>query len=71
MIRAMFGGRVPEEPELTWECMCECGKYRRVRYKDVTCDRCGTPVVDRKVLLLPEGWKVGEGREWYHKFTEE
>ncbi len=28
---------------------CSCGKYKRLRYKDVTCDRCGVEVTDSKV----------------------
>lgn len=65
LLRRMFGGEAPKEPELTEELMCECGKYRNVRYAGITCDRCGTPVIERKALLLPEGWKVEEGRRWY------
>ncbi|MCI7208195.1 MAG: DNA-directed RNA polymerase subunit beta', partial [Clostridium sp.] len=30
-----------------WEC--HCGKYRRVRYKGVICDRCGVEVTKSKV----------------------
>jgi len=33
---AIFG------PEKDWECYC--GKYRRIRYKGVVCDRCGVEV---------------------------
>ncbi|PJE57774.1 MAG: DNA-directed RNA polymerase subunit beta' [Candidatus Portnoybacteria bacterium CG10_big_fil_rev_8_21_14_0_10_38_18] len=33
---AIFG------PEKDWECYC--GKYRRIRYKGVICDRCGVEV---------------------------
>jgi len=29
-------------PEKDWECYC--GKYRRIRYKGVICDRCGVEV---------------------------
>ena len=29
-------------PEKDWECYC--GKYRRIRYKGVVCDRCGVEV---------------------------
>lgn len=68
LLRRMFGREIVEKPELTKEFMCECGKYRRVRYKDVICDRCGMPVIEREVLLLPEGWKISEGRRWYQKY---
>jgi len=29
-------------PEKDWECYC--GKYRRIRYKDIICDKCGVEV---------------------------
>ena len=28
---------------------CSCGKYKRVRYKDIICDRCGVEVTTSKV----------------------
>ena len=28
---------------------CGCGKYKRIRYKGITCDRCGVEVTERKV----------------------
>ena len=28
---------------------CGCGKYKRIRYKGVTCDRCGVQVTEKKV----------------------
>lgn len=28
---------------------CFCGKYKRIRYKDITCDRCGVKVTEKKV----------------------
>lgn len=34
-------------PQKDWEC--HCGKYRRVRYKGVICDRCGVEVTKSKV----------------------
>jgi DNA-directed RNA polymerase subunit beta' len=34
-------------PTKDWEC--HCGKYRRVRYKGVVCDRCGVEVTKSKV----------------------
>ena len=33
---AIFG------PMKDWECYC--GKYRRIRYKGIICDRCGVEV---------------------------
>src|SRR5512136_2231353 len=29
-------------PEKDWECYC--GKYRRIRYKGIICDKCGVEV---------------------------
>ncbi len=34
-------------PTRDWEC--HCGKYKRVRYKGVVCDRCGVEVTKAKV----------------------
>jgi len=34
-------------PQKDWEC--HCGKYKRIRYKGVICDRCGVEVTKSKV----------------------
>ena len=34
-------------PQRDWEC--HCGKYKRIRYKGVVCDRCGVEVTRSKV----------------------
>src|SRR5215470_3560532 len=34
-------------PVKDWEC--NCGKYKRIRYRGVTCDRCGVEVTQAKV----------------------
>ena len=34
-------------PTRDWECAC--GKYKRVRYKGITCERCGVEVTRSKV----------------------
>lgn len=34
-------------PTRDWEC--HCGKYKRVRYKGIVCDRCGVEVTRQKV----------------------
>ena len=34
-------------PTRDWEC--HCGKYKRVRYKGIVCDRCGVEVTKAKV----------------------
>src|SRR6187401_2026918 len=32
---------------IDWEC--HCGKYKRIRYKGIVCDRCGVEVTEKKV----------------------
>ncbi|MBQ8843022.1 MAG: DNA-directed RNA polymerase subunit beta' [Ruminiclostridium sp.] len=34
-------------PQKDWEC--HCGKYKRIRYKGIVCDRCGVEVTKAKV----------------------
>ena len=34
-------------PQKDWECYC--GKYKRIRYKGIVCDRCGVEVTRSKV----------------------
>ncbi len=34
-------------PTRDWEC--NCGKYKRVKHKDIVCDRCGVKVTQSKV----------------------
>ena len=34
-------------PQRDWEC--HCGKYKRVRYKGIVCDRCGVEITRSKV----------------------
>ncbi len=34
-------------PVKDWEC--HCGKYKRIRYKGIVCDRCGVEVTQKKV----------------------
>ena len=34
-------------PTKDWEC--HCGKYKRIRYKGVICDKCGVEVTKAKV----------------------
>ena len=34
-------------PTKDWECYC--GKYKKIRYKGVICDRCGVEVTEKKV----------------------
>src|SRR5215813_12232497 len=34
-------------PVKDWEC--NCGKYKRIRFRGITCDRCGVEVTQAKV----------------------
>ena len=34
-------------PVKDWEC--HCGKYKRIRYKNIVCDRCGVEITEKKV----------------------
>ncbi|MBN1515727.1 DNA-directed RNA polymerase subunit beta' [Candidatus Sumerlaeota bacterium] len=34
-------------PVKDWECAC--GKYKRIKYKGIVCDRCGVEVIESKV----------------------
>ncbi|MDR1029232.1 MAG: hypothetical protein LBL63_07415, partial [Clostridiales Family XIII bacterium] len=34
-------------PTKDWEC--HCGKYKRIRFKGIVCDRCGVEVTKAKV----------------------
>lgn len=29
---------------------CACGKYKRIRYKGIVCDRCGVEVTEKKYV---------------------
>ncbi len=40
-------------PQKDWEC--HCGKYKRVRYKGVVCDRCGVEVTRQKSVVREWG----------------
>lgn len=30
---------------------CHCGKYKRIRYKGIVCDRCGVEVTEKKYVV--------------------
>ena len=40
-------------PVKDWECAC--GKYRRIKYKGIVCDRCGVEVTESKVRRMRMG----------------
>ncbi len=55
-------------PQKDWEC--HCGKYKRVRYKGVVCDRCGVEVTRSKVRRERMGHielSVPVSHIWYFK----
>ena len=55
-------------PQKDWEC--HCGKYKRIRYKGVVCDRCGVEVTRSKVRRERMGHielAVPVSHIWYFK----
>ena len=45
---------------------CYCGKYKRIRYKGIVCDRCGVEVTRRKKYVENE-WDTSNW--WFLLFT--
>ncbi|MGF1574226.1 MAG: DNA-directed RNA polymerase subunit beta' [Sumerlaeia bacterium] len=41
-------------PTKDWEC--SCGKYKRIKYKGIICDRCGVEVTESKVRRVRMGY---------------
>ena len=37
-------------PKKDWECYC--GKYKKIRYKGVICDRCGVEITNFPYLVF-------------------
>ena len=55
-------------PTKDWECAC--GKYKRIRYKGIICDRCGVEVTRAKVRRERMGHielKAPVSHIWYFK----
>ncbi|MBL4715645.1 MAG: DNA-directed RNA polymerase subunit beta', partial [Bacteroidia bacterium] len=55
-------------PIKDWEC--HCGKYKRIRYKGIICDRCGVEVTEKKVRRERTGHinlVVPVAHIWYFK----
>ncbi|MFR2965885.1 MAG: hypothetical protein ACLTK0_05605 [Anaerovoracaceae bacterium] len=48
-------------PMKDWEC--HCGKYKRIRYKGIVCDRCGVEVT--KARLEEKEWATSN---WPRRF---
>ncbi len=49
---------------------CHCGKYKRIRYKGIVCDRCGVEVIEKKVRRERTGHislVVPVAHIWYFK----
>ncbi|MCD8310189.1 MAG: DNA-directed RNA polymerase subunit beta' [Prevotellaceae bacterium] len=49
---------------------CHCGKYKRIRYKGITCDRCGVDVTEKKVRRERSGHielVVPVAHIWYYR----
>ena len=49
---------------------CHCGKYKRIRYKGIVCDRCGVEVTEKKVRRERMGHiqlVVPAAHIWYFK----
>ena len=54
----------------TKDCECACGKYKRIRYKGIVCDRCGVEVTRAKVRRERMGHielKAPVSHIWYFK----
>ena len=49
-------------PSKDWEC--HCGKYKKVRYKGVVCDRCGVEVPKANVRV--KEWVISNLQHQYH-----
>ena len=43
---------------------CACGKYKRIRYKGIVCDRCGVEVTEKKVRRE----RMGTSNWWFLLF---
>ncbi|MDR2836190.1 MAG: DNA-directed RNA polymerase subunit beta' [Bacteroidales bacterium] len=49
---------------------CNCGKYKRIRYKGIVCDRCGVEVTEKKIRRERMGHiklEVPIAHIWYFK----
>ena len=55
-------------PRKNWEC--HCGKYKRIRYKGVVCDKCGVEVTHSKVRRERMGpHLVFQGHTFPHRYN--
>jgi DNA-directed RNA polymerase subunit beta' len=66
-MRGLFCERI-FGPVKDWEC--HCGKYKRIRYKGIVCDRCGVEVTEKKVRRERSGHielVVPVAHTWYFR----
>ncbi|CAN5372946.1 DNA-directed RNA polymerase subunit beta' [soil metagenome] len=57
-------------PTKDWECAC--GKYKRIKYKGIICDRCGVEVTESKVRRVRMGYirlAAPTCHIWFYKGT--
>ncbi len=57
-------------PTKDWEC--SCGKYKRIKYKGIICDRCGVEVTEAKVRRVRMGYinlAAPTCHIWFYKGT--
>ena len=57
-------------PTKDWECAC--GKYKRIKYKGIICDRCGVEVTESKVRRVRMGFiklAAPTCHIWFYKGT--
>jgi DNA-directed RNA polymerase subunit beta' len=57
-------------PQKDWECAC--GKYKRIKYKGIICDRCGVEVTESKVRRVRMGFiklAAPTCHIWFYKGT--
>ena len=57
-------------PIKDWECAC--GKYKRIKYKGIICDRCGVEVTESKVRRVRMGYiqlAAPVAHIWFYKGT--
>lgn len=49
-------------PSKDWECYC--GKYKKVRYKGVICDRCGVEILNQ--VFVVNAWDTLNWQRRWH-----
>jgi DNA-directed RNA polymerase subunit beta' len=75
-LKSEKGGLFAEEifgPTKDWECYC--GKYKRIRYKGIICDKCGVEVTLSRVrrermghIKQPQLHTFGTSKERHQNF---